>query len=81
MKSTGNADKPFTVSTLVHNEITVSASAKYDYQLSDMNGREIRVGSGVKGVNKVNVYNLPNGMYIIQLYSNNEKQTERIIRQ
>lgn len=81
LKSAGNTEKPFIVSTLVHNEITVSAAAKYDYRLSDMNGRVINRGSGSKGFNKVNVYNLPNGMYIIQLYSNNEQQTERIIRQ
>ena len=75
------AEKAFFVSTLVQNDILVNASANYTYQLSDMNGRVINAGNGVKGINKINFSNQPDGMYIIQLFNNNEKQTERIIKQ
>jgi len=81
LKSTGAADKPFFVSTLVHNDITVNASEKFSYRLSDMNGRVLSTGGGMQGTNKISTYNLPNGMYIIQLSSNNHQQTERIVRQ
>jgi len=81
LKSTGAADKPFFVSTLVHNDITVNASEKFSYRLSDMNGRVLSTGGGMQGMNKISTYNLPNGMYIIQLSNNNHQQTERIVRQ
>ena len=81
LKGPGTSDKPFFVSTLVHNNITINASEKYSYRLSDMNGRVLVNGGGMQGMNKISTYNLPNGMYIIQLSSNNHQQTERIIRQ
>lgn len=79
----GNAttDKAFMVSTLVSNDILVNASVNYQYQLSDMNGRMISMGNGLKGINKINVSNQPGGMYVIQLINENMKQTERIIKQ
>ena len=81
LKATGKSASLFTVSTLVHNEIMVNASENYQFILSDANGRRIAAGSGIKGMNKINVDNRPGGLYIIQLISNNEKQTERIIKQ
>ncbi len=82
LKGTGSTGQPsFFVSTLVHNEISINASAKYDYRLIDLNGRVLNAGSGIKGMNKLNVYNQPAGMYIIQLFSNSQQQTERIIKQ
>ena len=81
LKSAGAPDKSFFVSTLVHNDITVNAPEKYSYRLSDMNGRILSTGIGTQGMNKISTYTLPNGMYIIQLSSNNHQQTERIIRQ
>ena len=73
--------KPFFVSTLVRDEILVNASENYQYQLSDMNGRFINYGRGLIGINKINIGNQPDGMYIIRLLGNNDQQTERIIRQ
>jgi len=71
----------FKVSTLIQNEITVQAAVPYQYQLSDMNGRVISKGNGMAGFNNVSMSNQPKGMYIIQLYSKNKQQTERIIKQ
>jgi hypothetical protein len=81
LKATGKPDKLFSVSTLVHDEITVNASENYHFLLTDASGRMISTGTGVKGTNKINVNNKPAGLYIIQLFINNEKQTERIIKQ
>ncbi|HRI23978.1 MAG TPA: T9SS type A sorting domain-containing protein, partial [Ferruginibacter sp.] len=81
LKASGGTGKLFQVSTLVQNEMLINAFANYQYQLVDMNGRVISHGTGLKGINRVNVSNQPDGMYIIQLYSDREKQTERIIKQ
>ncbi|GAB2828220.1 T9SS type A sorting domain-containing protein [Ferruginibacter profundus] len=77
----GKTDNNFKVSTLIQNEITVHASVPYQYQLSDINGSVICKGIGVKGFNSLNISNQPRGMYIIQLFSNNQVQSERIIKQ
>ena len=81
LKSTATTEKLFTVSTLVQNEIAVNATENYNYRLSDANGRLLAQGIGQKGMNKINVKNQPGGMYILQLANNNQRQSERIIKQ
>ena len=81
LKGVTATDNIFKVSTLVHNDITVNAAMPYQYQLMDMNGRLISRGRGVGGFNTINIGNQPGGIYIIQLLSNNKKQTERILKQ
>jgi hypothetical protein len=73
--------KGFDVSARVQHEITVNAADNYNYILSDANGRLIAQGTGAKGLNKINVNRQPGGVYILQLLNNNERQTERIIKQ
>ena len=80
LKASAQPDK-FKVSTLIHDQITVNASASYQYQLVDLQGRLIGTGSGNSGTNRINVSHAPNGMYIIQMITNNQRQTERIIKQ
>ncbi len=81
LKGAAKQEKPFTVSTFVSNEVAVNASENYQYRLSDANGKLVAQGTGTKGINKINVYNKPAGLYVIQLVSNNERITERIIKQ
>lgn len=81
LRGISNTGKYFSVYTLVQNELSITAAGNYQFLLSDINGRTVASGTGVKGISKVNVSNLPGGMYIIQLFSDNEKQTERIIKQ
>jgi Secretion system C-terminal sorting domain len=80
LKSSGD-EKLFTVSTLVHEDIKVTALENYTYNLYDANARLILSGSQRKGVNSINVANLPTGMYVLQMMNDNYKQTERIIKQ
>ncbi|MGC4100137.1 T9SS type A sorting domain-containing protein [Ferruginibacter sp.] len=77
----GAADNKFGVSTFIQKEIIINAPAPYQYQLNDINGRIITKGTGVTGFNNVNISNAPGGIYIIQIFSNNYRQTERIIKQ
>jgi hypothetical protein len=76
-----NAIKLFNVSSFVHSQLTVIAASNYQYILTDINGNKIAQGKGRQGFNQVNMVYQPPGMYILQLISNNEKQTERIIKQ
>lgn len=72
---------PFTVSTLVHQQITVNAPENYMYVVMDANGRMLARGNGYKGYNTIDAGRLASGFYVIQLYGINNKQTERIIKQ
>ncbi len=74
-------EKPFQVSTLIQHEITVNGVKNFSYLLSDANGRLLIQGTGTRGLQKINAARLPGGIYILQLVSDNQRQTERIIKQ
>jgi Right handed beta helix region len=67
LKGTGVEELIFNVSTLVQSEITINASSNYKYLLSDLNGRKIINGNGIKGLNRININNQPKGMFFISL--------------
>ena len=52
----------------------------YNYKLADMSGRIIQGGKGQAGTNTINISNSPNGIYLIQIISNNQRLTERIVK-
>lgn len=81
LRGAGKTEKLFGVSTIVQNEIVVNAAENYQYKISDVNGRPILSGNAAKGVSKITINNQPKGLYIISLISNNQIQTERIIKQ
>jgi hypothetical protein len=74
-------NQSFTVSTLVQSDISVNAPENFQYQLNTINGTSVVIGKGVQGFNKLNINNLANGIYVLQLIGNNSRQVERIIKQ
>ncbi len=78
--ATGNVAKDFKVSTITHDNITINASKAFDYRIADMSGRIVTKGKGTTGLNTINFYNYPNGIYSISIISNNQRTTERIVR-
>jgi hypothetical protein len=80
LKANSN-EKLFTVSTLVNQDIKVTTSENYTYNLYDANARLITTSKARKGISNINIVNLPKGMYILQMMNENYKQTERIIKQ
>jgi len=81
LKGAANTERSFNVSTLVKDEISVNAAQNYQYRLTDINGRTISAGTGLKGINKINISNHPGGIYIIEMFGTDQKQAERIIKQ
>ncbi|MEP6583321.1 MAG: T9SS type A sorting domain-containing protein [Ginsengibacter sp.] len=80
LKANDNTAKKFKVSTLVHDIITVNAPQNFEYKLADIDGRILNNGSGKAGINTIHINNHPNGIYIIQITSDNQRTTERIVR-
>ncbi|MEO6327766.1 MAG: T9SS type A sorting domain-containing protein [Ginsengibacter sp.] len=81
LKSGRKTEKSFSISTMIHDEILVNAAKNYSYLVADANGRTIAKGSSGAGIQRININNHPNGIYIMQIISQNERITERIIRQ
>ena len=81
LKTSGGGNNLFSVSTLVQDNIVVRASENFTYSLLDINGRQIIAGKNIKGSSNINVQNLTKGMYVLQMMTDNYKQTERIIKQ
>lgn len=81
LRATGKTTTKFLVSTLVSESITVHAGENFTYRLVDVNGRLLAIGSGLKGMNQINMMNKPGGMYLLQILNNNQITTERIIKQ
>lgn len=81
LKAAADAQQSFKVSTLVNDDIVINAAVNYQFVLTDINGKTISAGTGLKGINHLNVSNQSSGMYIIQLFNNDQRQTERIIKQ
>ena len=82
LKAVDGVNNNFAVSSFIQsNSISVNAPETYRYQITGINGVLIQKGTGTKGFNMIAANNLPAGIYIMQLSSNNTIQTERIIRQ
>ncbi len=74
------ANKLFKVSTMVYSQVTVEAAEDYEYKLADMSGRIVQKGRGKAGTNNINISNTPNGIYLMQIISTNQRLTERIVK-
>ncbi len=81
LKETTVKNNNFSVSTFIQNEITINATVPYQYQLISINGSITSSGNGKPGFNQINITNLPSGIYVLKIISNNVQQTERIIKQ
>jgi hypothetical protein len=81
LKGIAKGDMAFNVSTFNNNELVINAADNYQFRLSNINGQLTAQGNGKKGINKIDLQNKPAGIYVIQLISNENKLTERIIKQ
>ncbi len=73
--------KSFEVSTLVQQNIHITATENFNYKIYDANARFLASGKEKEGISNIDIANFSRGMYILQLISNNNIQTERIIKQ
>lgn len=81
LRSSGKNAQSYSVSTLIQKEITVNATDNYEFFVADANGRMIKKGRGIIGINRIDMSNYSSGLYVIQIIDQSTKQTERIIKQ
>lgn len=81
LKADGNNINTFSVLTPSSNSIRIQTANPYRYALMDVSGKMMINGSASAGTNLVTIDRLPAGIYLLQLYNNNQTQTERILKQ
>lgn len=67
-------------SASVTQSIELIADDGFSFILSDLNGKILKKGNGTAGLNVINIANYSNGIYIIQINSNSQRITHRIVR-
>lgn len=80
LKASEKTGKSFIISTFISSEIKVIATENYKYQFADMSGRILKTGNGDAGSNNININNCPNGIYFLQIISNSQRITQRILK-
>lgn len=81
LKQPGEPTSAFTVTSLVHDQLRVNAPAAFTYRLFDLNGNMVMKGSAAAGYSSIDVNNKPNGMYVLQLFSEGRQQAKKIMKQ
>jgi hypothetical protein len=80
LKPVENISQAFAISSLVNSEISISAPQDFSYMLTDMSGRVTKSGNAKTGSTKINIENSPSGIYVIQIISNHQRTTQRIVK-
>jgi hypothetical protein len=80
LKNTNDASNPFVVNTLVESQLKINATENYLYKLIDVTGKIIATGNGVQGSNIINMSAQAKGMYVLQLFANEQSYSKKIIK-
>ncbi len=72
--------KLFNVSTLTQHIITINATEAYKYVLLNINGAVVGAGNGKQGLNRIDIDEKSNGIYLLNIYTNDSRQTEKIVK-
>jgi hypothetical protein len=69
------------ISSFVTNELTITAFENFQYRIIDLNGNNIKKGSGTAGYNRIDMAGKTPGIYILQLAGSTQRQTQKVIKQ
>ncbi|MBI1780508.1 MAG: T9SS type A sorting domain-containing protein [Sphingobacteriales bacterium] len=69
------------LSNVVRNDITVLSDNKYQYRIADISGKVVATGMLNNGTTRISLNNAAHGMYFLQVISDDEKWTEKFIKQ
>jgi hypothetical protein len=75
-----STNKPFELVAVSQNNFTVNAFKEGTYKLFDTNGKQMISGRLQKGIQLLNTIGLAKGIYFVQFISNDNIQTERILK-
>lgn len=81
LKNISGKNKFLLQSAFVKNEAVIVSTENYQFFINDMNGRKFIYGKGDVGINRIDMNNLPDGIYIVAVLCKNEQYSFKIIKQ
>lgn len=82
LKQTGSIARPKLVTNLVNNAtILVTSPGTYNYAIYDFNGKIIRKGLLINGLNTIDGANITKGMYLIRFTSDAGQWIDKLVHQ
>lgn len=81
LRNNGTGSRPHLVSNRVTSALSIISPASYQYAIFDLNGRTLASGRLTQGLNYIATSFIPNGIYIIRYYNNQEQYTEKFSKQ
>lgn len=66
--------------TIAQTSITIHARSNFSYSIVDFQGRIWKNGEGQSGVNVISLEYLPQGVYLVEILSENTKSVHRIMK-
>jgi hypothetical protein len=73
--------KTFAVSTYVTGDLIINAFENFKYRMTNLNGNSVKNGNGAAGCNRINISGSVSGIYILEMFGSNGRQTEKIMKQ
>ncbi|HEX6334900.1 MAG TPA: T9SS type A sorting domain-containing protein [Flavisolibacter sp.] len=81
LRAPGSEKRPRLDANIIRNSISVHAPEGFDYVVTDYNGRLVARGRLVQGMNSIPASNISSGMYLIVFTNNQNRYTEKFIKQ
>jgi Bacterial pre-peptidase C-terminal domain/Secretion system C-terminal sorting domain len=82
LKQTGTVAKPKLVTNLINsNVIIVTSPGAYNYAIYDFNGKTVRKGQLTNGLNNIDAYAIPSGMYLVRFSNDTGQWIDKLVRQ
>lgn len=80
LRQTQNDLKIALKSNVVSDQIEINAEQPFRFILTDMNGKILKTGTGVAGSGSIDISGAPRGIYILQMISNSQRITQRVVK-
>jgi hypothetical protein len=65
----------------ISNELMVLSDNKYPYRITDISGKVVATGILINGTTRINLNSAARGMYFLQVQADDEKWTEKFMKQ
>jgi hypothetical protein len=80
LKNSTTIGEPFVVNTLVADQLKITYTENYIYNIIDISGKVVAKGNGITGNNYINFTEQGKGMYILNFFTDDKNYIKKIIK-